>query len=557
MMPSGSSKTHFQIRKSSFKSKDNTSNSSRRTRRPPSPPWHLSSSYPTTVCAWTKSRATPPVMMTATTPIARSLVSRLLCCELQVSNHLKTITTNAPKVSRAERESAEAFLRRLIRHEPEIRVLLDAGAQMLELQNEELGRHWLSLRPQISAAVFFNESDHLTVLTQDATVEPPISSPFNRQLRQVHHLKLPRETRAAVTLGPKVTKDGCYKLGKGQSVIFFARREVDRRFRGLIPRGQESENGVRVVDILRWTMRETCWDIGHHLTTLAARSRPSPAFFGIHAVQFNWVVGLSPEINGIPSLRKRLELLRVTRSIDIRIAEEQEREVDHEVELERQGTSFRCSPKPGSTRPWTRRKKMVPISTCDHGFCSSVVRLSDYLRPVNWVLSSETGRDGTVIVISPYEANELLPIIRKSGNVQSLTACLRTTSQESPPLCGPSRTCRLLTPSSRSLRRGNGPLAPVHLRIELNLFAGQSTLLRQRRAVPTGAKHVEVDGFVAPAYLSYGRKVSIFPSARCIFFQGVDEVAKEGDGIRWDGPWSCFRCPSLEQPPQFKKTIVV
>ena len=89
---------------------------------------------------------------------------------------------------------------------------------MLELQNEELARHWLSLKPYISAAIFFNELDHLTVLTQDGTTEPLISSPFNRQLDKcivylddAHtrgtDLKLPRGTRAAVTLGPKVTKD--------------------------------------------------------------------------------------------------------------------------------------------------------------------------------------------------------------------------------------------------------------------------------------------------------------------------------------------------------------
>jgi hypothetical protein len=117
-----------------------------------------------------------------------------------------------------ERESATGFLLRLVRHEPEIRVLLDVGAQMLELQNEDLVRQWLSLKTHISAAIFFNESDHLTVLSRDGSIEPLISSPFNRQLDKcivylddAHtrgtDLKLPRGTRAAVTLGPKVTKD--------------------------------------------------------------------------------------------------------------------------------------------------------------------------------------------------------------------------------------------------------------------------------------------------------------------------------------------------------------
>ena len=117
-----------------------------------------------------------------------------------------------------ERESAAAFLERLVKQRPEIRVLLDVGAQMLELKNDELARRWLSLRPDVSAAVFFDDLDHLTVLTRDGMTEPFLSSPFNRQLEKcvvylddAHtrgtDLKLPQETRAAVTLGPKVTKD--------------------------------------------------------------------------------------------------------------------------------------------------------------------------------------------------------------------------------------------------------------------------------------------------------------------------------------------------------------
>jgi hypothetical protein len=118
-----------------------------------------------------------------------------------------------------ERETAKDFLERLVSQDPEIRVLLDVGAQMLELQNEDLVRHWLDLtKTHISAGIFFDDFDRLTVLTRDGTVEPFTSSPFNRQLDKcivylddAHtrgtDLKLPRETRAAVTLGPKVTKD--------------------------------------------------------------------------------------------------------------------------------------------------------------------------------------------------------------------------------------------------------------------------------------------------------------------------------------------------------------
>jgi hypothetical protein len=123
-------------------------------------------------------------------------------------------------------KSVIAFLKCLVKQNPEIRVLLDVGAQMLELQNDQLARYWLSLRPDISAAIFFNYADHLTVMTPDGTVESFISSPFSRQLDKcivylddAHtrgtDLELPKGMRAAVTLGPGVTKD---QLVQGKSI---------------------------------------------------------------------------------------------------------------------------------------------------------------------------------------------------------------------------------------------------------------------------------------------------------------------------------------------------
>jgi len=123
-------------------------------------------------------------------------------------------------------KSVTTLLTSLVKQNPEIRVLLDVGAQMLELQNDQLARHWLSLRPDISAAIFFNDSDHLTVMTPDGTMESFISSPFSRQLDKcivylddAHtrgtDLKLPEGMRAAVTLGPRVTKD---RLVQGMSI---------------------------------------------------------------------------------------------------------------------------------------------------------------------------------------------------------------------------------------------------------------------------------------------------------------------------------------------------
>src|SRR5712671_2734406 len=127
-----------------------------------------------------------------------------------------------------ERKSVTDFLRRLVKQDSEIRVLLDVGAQILELRNKELARAWLDLRRDVSAAIFFDDADHLTVITQDGTIEPFFSSPFNRQLEKcvvylddAHtrgtDIKFPQGTRAAVTLGPKVTKD---RLVQGISIDY-------------------------------------------------------------------------------------------------------------------------------------------------------------------------------------------------------------------------------------------------------------------------------------------------------------------------------------------------
>ena len=128
-----------------------------------------------------------------------------------------------------ERRGTCEFLKILVAQQPEIRVLLDVGAQMLDLQNYELAKAWLAIstNTSTSAAIYFNEDDELTVLTRDGSTQLLISSPFAQQLDQcvvylddAHtrgtDIKFPSGFRAAATLGPKVTKDrltqGMYRL---------------------------------------------------------------------------------------------------------------------------------------------------------------------------------------------------------------------------------------------------------------------------------------------------------------------------------------------------------
>ena len=356
------------------------------------------------------------------------------------------------------------------------------------------------------------------------------------------------------------------QLGKGQSVAFFAPGEVDRRIRDLIPRGQDSGNGIRVVDALRWAMHETCWDILHHLPHWAEQGADHYRRFSAYkhynltgklkVLRKSWLqresktlegmykphsrakgVGLGPGISGIPALRKRLERLGVTQLTDAGVAEEQEREVNHEAELERHAENPpRVFPAEHTlcheinyfvrTAMLVEQRYIIPLFTptgihkaldsmaewspsplMTRDFAittrgSSVTELTDYLRPVNWIVSSGSGQQSIAIVISPYEANELLPIIRKSGKVRLHTYAPRVTASM--------RSFSDLTFNTVSESPTKWTAAP-HLRTELDLFAGQlyfdseqeyrrmCELLAMHMAHP-GANRIEVDGFVPRAY---------------------------------------------------------
>ena len=117
-----------------------------------------------------------------------------------------------------KRRTTEDFLKILVSQKPEIRVLLDVGAQMLEPENRQLAKAWLDMNSDASAAIYFSEDDELTVVTRDGRTQLLQSSPFGQQLDQcvvylddAHtrgtDIKFPIGFRAAVTLGPKVTKD--------------------------------------------------------------------------------------------------------------------------------------------------------------------------------------------------------------------------------------------------------------------------------------------------------------------------------------------------------------
>ena len=131
--------------------------------------------------------------------------------------------------SHAAGESALELLRVITKQSPQIQVLLDVGAQVVDMQNDEVAKAWLEVNQGAQAAVYFNRHDELVVRTRDQVIEPFASSCFSQQMEQcvlylddAHtrgtDVKLPREFRAAVTLGPKVTKD---RLVQGEDAHTF------------------------------------------------------------------------------------------------------------------------------------------------------------------------------------------------------------------------------------------------------------------------------------------------------------------------------------------------
>lgn len=140
----------------------------------------------------------------------------VLGCLMRPENKFK----HAIKESKRDSFDAESLLQLVIRSEPPVRVILDVGAQVLEWKGEEVAQAWLSRVPasDAQAVVFFDDKNNLLVLSRDGITESLMISPFARQMDQclvyldeAHtrgtDLKLPTNYRAAVTLGPDLTKD--------------------------------------------------------------------------------------------------------------------------------------------------------------------------------------------------------------------------------------------------------------------------------------------------------------------------------------------------------------
>ncbi|VDB86671.1 unnamed protein product [Peniophora sp. CBMAI 1063] len=537
--------------------------------------------------------------------------------------------------------SGEGYLQFIVSQKPVIRVVLDVGAQMLDLKNEAFARVWLELCDEsVQAAIFFKDDD-LAVVTRDGVVERLRSSSFSEQLDRciiylddVHtrgtDLKLPKDYRAALTVGQKVTKDRLVqgamrmrKLGYGQSVMILAPEDIDRAIRRAA--GLDTFAIVQVRHVLQWAMLETCEDISQHIphwaeqgvdyqrrlqgvnsyiatsdtdilrdTWMRQEARTLDEMYGTttsaHENHELW-----ESVQKHTDIMARLSTMGINSIGSARLSEEQEREVVLEVERERQ---VERPPKAQPARHHLHqdvlefvRTGAIPASSTQfvnlftplnrdgdawdprllatRDFSAvldahhSLSGLHEYLRPLAWVLSQ--GVDGPsahirLVVISPFEANQLLPILRTNASGVRLHIFTPRLVRSMPSVSN------LRLYSIPALPSGNWSV-PTELQLHLSLIAGglwmddhaSYKLLCKFLGLYMGyadteidrlrdGAHIASDGFVRPG----GRALVADPSQ---FRESPVERLRELIGLRRKGvaaPSTCL-CRMLAIASYFER----
>lgn len=83
---------------------------------------------------------------------------------------------------RMNETDAGYILSAIMRMEPEVRVILDCGALILEQNNIQVAKAWLKMRSKAIQAIVIFDDEELSVLDRDGRVESLQTSPFFTQL---------------------------------------------------------------------------------------------------------------------------------------------------------------------------------------------------------------------------------------------------------------------------------------------------------------------------------------------------------------------------------------
>ncbi|RYP24740.1 hypothetical protein DL765_000286 [Monosporascus sp. GIB2] len=489
-------------------------------------------------------------------------------------------------------------------------LILDVGALIVDLDNEQVARSWLGLSPahDKQAAIFVNDKDELLVLNRGGFIEPFLTSPFVGDtkdclvfLDEAHtrgiDLKLPDDYRAAVTLGPRLTKDrlvqACMrmrKLGRGQSVTFFIPQEIQERIRNCA--SLDTNAPLTVTGVLLWSISETWTDTeksiplwamqgfrhqrqeviwnnkiahGSELTlessdlqgyfedetmSLEQRYLPSHQTPGYVFSSLAADKELTQRKEQVDRIRATCERYQIASFSSATLSEEQERELAPEMERERQAER----PKPVEPKRHTIHRDVRELvrrgnlnlhgggflpafrsfnrSTArrfanpeefgqDLLVTTDFARLVDltpgshsdaFHRSVQWVLTFKNGtvRNQFLVILSPWEANELFLEIDKSSHVYLHSYAARR---------------NLSFPTLQDLKLCTIPSIPPDwtpppksLILQLNIFAGQLYFEDMTEYKETcaflGLSYVPNDGSVTVRADGFVGKGTLYPQCR-------------------------------------------
>ncbi|KAF2871478.1 hypothetical protein BDV95DRAFT_493867 [Massariosphaeria phaeospora] len=391
-----------------------------------------------------------------------------------------------------------------------IRILIDAGAQILEHDNRSLARAWLKIDHQAAAAVYFDSDHRARVVYGKGTDLPLVASSFAENLEEClvyldeshcrgTDLKLPPNARAALTLGPHLSKDALAQaamrlrlLGQSQSVTFFSPPEVHQGILDLRKAG--SRHKLDSYDVIRWLLEQTCNGIeqleplyfnqGNSYLQRAQTKLDNPDYVSSEADRRKYVSVMQtkelqtlkqlyepkgsrrippPKLSSFaPSLRGYVQDLHQRkrgfedRGIAVQSSAleevEQEREMEFEVESVREvqppvhATALKTCKLHKDIECFATTGQLPAGSDaylpmfcalqntalgCRHGGITAATQASsffvstqftrtaqaigpndNFLRPCQWVVWSRGTEIG--LVVSPEEANFLIPILRKT-----------------------------------------------------------------------------------------------------------------------------------------------
>ncbi|KAK6334542.1 hypothetical protein TWF730_003756 [Orbilia blumenaviensis] len=155
-----------------------------------------------------------------------------------------------------------------------IRILIDAGAQILEMDNRQLVEAWMTIDTKAPAAIYFDKFNKPFVLYRNNSNVPLLATPYAEDsgecliyLDESHtrgtDLKMPRKARGALTLGLSQTKDHTVQaamrlrqLGTTQSIMFFAPPEVHQSI--VDTQQKQFYEPLDSRDVVSWLLQQTC-----------------------------------------------------------------------------------------------------------------------------------------------------------------------------------------------------------------------------------------------------------------------------------------------------------